>query len=107
MPSAEIDDLEAVRLLVVRDDREAEVAPNLVLRGLLGILDTLACKSARSLRSKSPPSVPSATSRATRFHASAQLDLVAQIAAGLLQAPDECPRIEPGDFPRFFVHSAI
>src|SRR3989304_3036763 len=98
MPGAEIDYLEAVSLLSIREDGEAVIAPDPVFRRFLGVPDLrlklraiapLELSTERSLGAlaRDPP---------PREH---ELDLVAQIASGFLQAPDERTRIEARRLP--------
>ena len=98
MPGAEVDDLEPVRFLAVGDDREAVVAPDLVLGGLFRVLD---------LRLQIRPVVPVELPAERAIGDLArhplprepQLHLVAQIPPRLLEAPDERARIEPRRLP--------
>ena len=94
MSRAEVDDLEAVSLLCVGNDRKTITAPDLVLRRLFGILDLrlkfrsvipVELTADRSLGDLARNPLPSER----------QLNLVAQVSARLLETPDERSRIKP------------
>ena len=98
MPRAEIDHLEAVRLLRIGENSEAIIAPHLVLRRLLSVLH---------LRLKLRAVVPvefaaeGAVGHLTRDALPGQpyLDSVAQVSARLLETPHERTGIEPRGLP--------
>jgi hypothetical protein len=91
---AQVHHFEPVRLLAVRDDGKTVATPDFVLGGLLRRLD---------LRLKFCPIalVKLAAERALGYLArhplpgERQRNLLAQVAPGLLEAPDERPRVEP------------